>query len=164
MLDDKWHSLKSGPETRDPGHWDLEPWNLKTLGPWNPETLKPETRDPGPWDPRLWNSETQIHWTLELGPWNSGPWNWVMRLGNCDPEAQNPEYRTMRIELVTNILTIPTRTTNWINFLHALIVKQILIIKSHGIWVENLGARVDGPKHLPKYFDIWYNTKKSENI
>ena len=63
-----------------------------------------------------------------------------------------------------HIPSIPTRTTDWINFLHALIVKQILIIKSYGIWVENLGTRVDGPKHLPKYFGIWHNTEKLENI
>ena len=29
---------------------------------------------------------------------------------------------------------------------------------------QSLGARVDGPKHLLKYFDIWDNTKKLENI
>ena len=39
-----------------------------------------------------------------------------------------------------------------------------MIIKSYCIRVENLGARVDGPKHLPKYFDIWHNTKKLENV
>ena len=42
-----------------------------------------------------------------------------------------------------------------------LIVKEII---GYGIWVKNLGARVDGPKHLSKYFDIWHNTKKFENI
>ena len=26
------------------------------------------------------------------------------------------------------------------------------------------GAGVDVPKHSPKYFDIWHNTKKLENI
>ena len=44
-----------------------------------------------------------------------------------------------------------------------LTVKQILIIKSQRIWVENLGAWVDGQRHLLKYFDIWHNTKKLEN-
>ena len=129
------HGLKSGPETWDPGPWDPE-----TLGPWDTGP-----RHPAPWN---WNSDIQ------------GPGTGSLGIQDCDSETQNPERRTLRIELVTQIPCIPTRTIDWINFLHALVEKQILIITSYGIWVENLGARVDGPKHLPKYFYIWHNTKK----
>ena len=45
-----------------------------------------------------------------------------------------------------------------------LIVKQVLVTKSWGILVKIVGARVDVPKHLPKYFDIRHNTKKLEKI
>ena len=45
-----------------------------------------------------------------------------------------------------------------------LIMKHNFENKNLSIWVENLGARVDGLKHLPKYFDIWHNTKNLENI
>ena len=46
-----WHSLKSGSETRDPGHRDLGPCNPGTgtlgLGTCDPGTWDPDTRDPG---------------------------------------------------------------------------------------------------------------------
>ena len=137
-----WYSLKSGPKTRDLGPWDLRPQDSETQDHGTP---RPGIRRP--WDPRFWITR----------PWLSGPWNWdpdtqdpgngSLGLGNCDPEAQNPESRTLRIELATEIPSIPTRTTDWINFN----LKQILIIKSWGIWVKKLDARVNRPKHLPKY-------------
>ena len=57
MINEKRHSLKSGPDTRDPG----------------PETWDPETRDPGPrdsrpgtvtWDPEIWDPERTMLWEL----------------------------------------------------------------------------------------------------
>ena len=45
-----------------------------------------------------------------------------------------------------------------------LTAKQIFIIKSYGIWVKNLDAQVNRPKHLRKFFEIWHNTKKLDNI
>ena len=93
----KRHSLKSGPDTRDPG-------NVRS------KTLRPETWDPGALGPR------------ETGPRHPGPWNWdpdtqdlvtgSLRLGTCDSETQNPERRTLRIELVTQILSISTQRTD----------------------------------------------------
>ena len=89
-------SLKSRPET-----WDLGPWNLRprTPGLW----------DSGPWDPETWDSGTLQHGTKDPGTRSLG-------LGNCNPETQNPESKTLRIELVTQIPSIPTRTNDWINF------------------------------------------------
>ena len=57
--------------------------------------------------------------TSELGCWDpdaqdSGPG--TLELATCDPETQNPESRTLRIELVTQIRSIPTRTTDFFNF------------------------------------------------
>ena len=88
-------SLKSGPETRDP----------RTLRPWGSSTRDPDTQDPGTWDPDTqdpgtWDPDTQNPRTGSLG------------LGTCNPETQNPESRTLRTELVTQIPSIPTRTTD----------------------------------------------------
>ena len=105
---------------------DLRPWDLRPgiPGPW----------DPGPWDPETRNSGSRE--PEALGPWNTGPWqpgplNWdsgkwdpdtqdpgnrSLGIGNCYSETQNPESRTLRIELVTQIPSILTRTTAWINF------------------------------------------------
>ena len=121
------------PEVQDSETLDSKNWDLE---PWDPGTRDPDTQDPE---------------TGSLG------------LGTCDPETQNPERRIPRIELVTQIPSISTCTTGWINFLHA-VWSKILIIKSYGIGVKNLGARVDAPKHLPKYSEIWHNTKKLENM
>ena len=68
----------------------------------------------------------------------------------------------MQIELVTQIPTILTRTTDWINFN----CEANFDNKKLGHLSQKLdsGAGVDGPKYLPKYFDIWHNTKKLENI
>ena len=90
---------------------DLRPWDLRPgiPGPW----------DPGPWDPETRNSGSRE--PEALGPWNTGPWqpgplNWdsgtwdpvtqdpgnrSLGIGNCYSENQNPESRTLRIELVT---------------------------------------------------------------
>ena len=61
-------SLKSGPETRDPGPWDPGPWNPRLCDP-GPETLRLVTLglwnwDPGPWDLHPW----------DMGSWHPGPW------------------------------------------------------------------------------------------
>ena len=111
---------------KDLGHIDMS--KIRTWDP-RPGTLRPET--PEPWDPGPWDSDTQTlrPWDLEFWdtrPWHPGPWNWdsdtqdpgngSLGLGNCDPETQNPESRTLRIELVTQIPSIPTCTTDWINF------------------------------------------------
>ena len=83
------NSLKSGP-----GTWDLAP---------------PETREPGsgtlghgPLPPRTWNWD----------PDTQDPGTGSVELGTCDPETQNPESRTVRIELVTQTPSIPTSTTD----------------------------------------------------
>ena len=60
-----------------------------TLGLWDSGTQYPDSQDPG---------------TESLG------------LGTCYPETQNPESRTLRMELVTQIPSIPTRTTDCTNF------------------------------------------------
>ena len=60
------HSLKSGPETQDPGT----------------ETLRLGSSDPVIWNLDTWDSKTG-----------------TLGLGACDPETQNPETRTLRIEL-----------------------------------------------------------------
>ena len=62
------HSLKSGPETWDPGLWYLRPGTLRS------ETLGPGTL--GPWD---------------LGPWNSG--TGALGLGTCDLGTWGPDTR-----------------------------------------------------------------------
>ena len=143
------HSLKSGPET-----WDLAPWGLR-----------PGT--PRPWDPGTWDLETLRPGTLETrtlrlwGPDTQQPGNRSLGLRNCDSETQNLESRTLRIELVTQIPSILTRTTDWINFnCEANFDNKKL---GHLSQKFDLGAGVDGPKHLPKYFDIWHKTKKLEN-
>ena len=105
------HSLKSGPETQGVGPWDPRHGILRhwCLGPWNPETLRPGTLGswhPGPWnwDLGTWGPDTQDSATGSLG------------LGTWDSEIQNPESRTLRIELATQIPSIPTHTTDWVNF------------------------------------------------
>ena len=70
------------------GPWDTGSWYP---GPWN-------------WDSGRWDSDTQ------------DPGNGSLRLWNCNPETQNPESRTVRIELVTQIPSSPNRTSEWINF------------------------------------------------
>ena len=124
---------------RTPGPSD--PWTLRpgTLGPW----------DPGPWDPETWDCGKGLWDTGTRDPDTQNPGNGSLGLGNCDPETQNPESRTLRIELVTQIPSIPNRTTDWINF-------------NSQANFDN--KKLDGPKNLPKYFDIWHNTKKLENI
>ena len=85
-----------------------------------------------------------------------------MELVNSDSENQNSESRIPRIELVTQIPSIMTRTTGWINFnCEANFDNKKL---GHLSQKLDLGTGVDGPKYLPKYFDIWHNTKKLENI
>ena len=110
----------------------------RTLSPMTlrPGTLEPETM--GLWDPDTQEPENR---------WNS--------------ETQNPESRTLITELVTQIPSILTHTTDWINFnCEANFDNKKLRHLSQKL---DLGAEVDGPKHLPKYFDIWHNTKKLEN-
>ena len=70
-----------------------------------PETWDSGTRDPGipgqwKWDREIWEPDTQ------------DPGTGSLKLGTCDPETQNPESRTVRIELVTQIPSIPTRITD----------------------------------------------------
>ena len=81
----EWHSLKSGPENQDLGHWDLRPGTLRprilgaeTLGLWDSGTRDPDTQDP--------RTGTLGHGTLEIGLWEleiatlrliihrAGPW------------------------------------------------------------------------------------------
>ena len=52
-----WHSLKSGPETRDTGPWDMRPWN------WDPGTWDWQSWDMGPWkwDPGTLRLATDSH-------------------------------------------------------------------------------------------------------
>ena len=135
------------PETWDPGLWELRPWGS---GSWDPGTLGPWNPGPSNWGSGTGNPDTQK------------PENWSLGLGNCYSETQNPESRTLRIELVTQISSIPTRTTDWINFN----CEANFDNKKLGHLSQKLdsGAGVDGLKHLPKYFDIWLNTKKLENI
>ena len=75
------------------------------MGLRDPGSADPETRDSGSQDP-----DTQDHGTGIPTPRTLG--NGFLGLGNCDPEAQNPESRTLRIELATEIPSIPTRTTD----------------------------------------------------
>ena len=55
--------------------------------------------------------------TLGLGLWNKdpdtqNPGNGSLGLGKCYPETQNPESMALRIELVTQIPSIATRTAD----------------------------------------------------
>ena len=144
------HSLKSGPETQD--HGTLR---LKTLGSWDLESMAL-----GPGTQELWDS----------GPWHRGSWNrdpdiqdsgtGSLGLAICDPETQNAESRTLRIELVTLIPSIATCTTYWINFN----CEANFDDKKLGHLSWKLRSQGDGPKYLPKFFEIWHNTKKLENI
>ena len=136
----KWHSLNSGPATRDPGPWDPGTLRPRTLSPW----------DHGLWNPGPGDSGTLTPRNLEIGPWD------------LEIATQNPESRTLIIKLVTQIPSILTRTTDWINFNCEANFDNIKL--GHLSQKLDLGAGVDGPKHLPKYFDIWHNTKKLENI
>ena len=54
-------------------------------------------------DSETWGTNIQDPGTGRLG------------LGTCDRENQNPESRTLRVELVTQIRSILTRITNCIN-------------------------------------------------
>ena len=57
--------------------------------------------------------------TLELGCWDTDtqdPGPGTLELATCDPETQNLESRTLRIEVVTQIRSILTRSTDCINF------------------------------------------------
>ena len=139
-----WQSLKSGPETWDPGPWDLR---LRTPGPgdlgsWDHETQDPETQDSGTLRPRTLGAST-------LGLWDPG---------TQDPHTQDPgtgtsEHRTLtsrilemgpwNLEIATlrpRILRAgPWELNLWCRFQVSqrtpqieltLIVKQIMIIKS----------------------------------
>ena len=54
-----------------------------------------------------------------------------------------------------------TRTIDWIDFnCEANFDNKQQVHLSQKL---DVGAGVDGPKHLPKYFDIWHDTKKLEN-
>ena len=129
------HSLKSGPETQDPETLRPGTLGVGTLGLWDPGTLDPDTQDPG---------------------------NKSLGIGNCYSETQNPESMTLRIELVTQIPSILTHTADWINFN----CEANFDNKKLGHLSQKLDAcaGVDRPKHLPKYFVIWHNSKKLENI
>ena len=67
-----YHSLKSGPETRDPRPRDLRPGTLRpqtqSLEAQNPETLTPGALDPGTLG--LWDSGTLTPRNLKIGPWD----------------------------------------------------------------------------------------------
>ena len=80
----------------------MEPCDLRPHDPdtWDPETRVSGTRDPDTQDPWNWDLHTQ------------DPVNGSLGLGNCDTETQNPESRTLRNGLVTQIPSIPTRTTD----------------------------------------------------
>ena len=76
---------------------------------------------PGPW--YLWPLDT-VPCQSELWNWDPGTWDLdtqdpgtgSLELGICYPETQNPESRTMRIELITQIPSIPTRTPGCTKF------------------------------------------------
>ena len=129
-------SLKSGPATRDqdPETWDPDPRTLRprTLGLWDPDTQDRGTGTLG--------HGTLTPRTLQIGPW-------YLELATLRP----------RTELVMQIPSILTRTTDWINFNSEANFDN----KKLGHLSQKLdsGARVGGPKHLPKYFDIGLNTK-----
>ena len=110
-----------------------------TLRLWVPE---PWDMEPSNWDYETWDPDTQDPGNMSLG------------LGNCYSETQNLESITLRIELVTQIPNILTRTTGWINFN----CEANFDNKKLGHLSQKLdsGAGVDGPKHLPKYltFDL----------
>ena len=108
------HSLKSGPETRDLGPWDLRPG---TLRPWiiRPGTLRPEILGPGtlwPWDVRPWTLGLAIlgHGILTTR---------ILVMGIWDPVTSN--WPPPQIVLT-------------------LFVKQIL--KGYGMCVENVWAGI----------------------
>ena len=73
-----WHSLKSGPETRDLAHWDLGPWDTETLGHRDPRTWDPRTLELGPGELALATvgHGTLTPETLEMGPWDLEISNW----------------------------------------------------------------------------------------
>ena len=96
----KGNSLKSGPETRDPGPGTLRPGTLGSrtwdLVPWDLETQDFETRDPGiqetghktlgpetlgPWDlgRAILGHGTLAPGILEIGLWDHGTSNWPLR-------------------------------------------------------------------------------------
>ena len=131
------------PETWDPGPQDLETQDRGSLRPGTlrPGTLRPRTLE---WYSGTWDPGTQEPGNRSLG------------LGNSDSETQYPESRTLRIELLTQVPSILTRITDWINFnCEANFNNKKL---GHLSQKLDLGAGVDVPKHLPKYFDIWNNT------
>ena len=117
---------------------------------------------PGTWDPETLRARTLEPDTLGLlDPDTQEPGNRSLGLGNCDSETQNPQSRSLKIELLTQIPSILTRTTDWIKFnCEANFDNKKL---GHVSQKLRLGAGVDGPKHLPKYFNIWHDTKKLEN-
>ena len=63
----------------------------------------------GPVILRLWNSRTQHLDSQDPGTESMG-------LGTCYPEAQNPESWTLKMELATQIPSIPTHITDCTNF------------------------------------------------
>ena len=84
--------------------------------------------------------------TLEIGPWDLEIATLRPRILRAGPWELNLRRRFQ--------VSWPVPETEL-----TLIVKQILKQKlGHLSQKLDSGARVDGPKHLPKYFDIWLNT------
>ena len=78
------------------------------------------------------------------------PGNGSLGLRTCDLETQNPESRTLRIELVTQIPSILIPATDLINFN----CEGNFDNKKLGHLSGKLRSRADGPKYLTKFFDI----------
>ena len=134
-----------------------------TRGSWDPGLLRPGTLRPmagtlGSATLWLWDSETRTLTprTLELGPWDMRSWH---------PETC---YSTPRI-----LRTGPWELNLWNRFAVSQPTPQIILtlIMKHNfdnkkLWYLSRKLRGSSiwTKHLPKYSEIWHNTKKLENI
>ena len=124
--------------------------------------------DPGPWDPGQgpWGPRPCDYGTLRRVPWHPGFWNW-------DPETWDPDTQR-HVTLTPRILrTGPWELNLWNRFAVSQPTPQIILtlIMKHNfdnkkLWYLSRKLRGSSiwTKHLPKYSEIWHNTKKLENI
>ena len=124
--------------------------------------------DPGPWDPGQgpWDPRPCDYGTLRRVPWHPGLWNW-------DPETWDPDTQR-HVTLTPRILrTGPWELNLWNRFAVSQPTPQIILtlIMKHNfdnkkLWYLSRKLRGSSiwTKHLPKYSEIWHNTKKLENI